>query len=261
MYFCLSINSDIGTALAMNWRSAGNQVAGTYRHWNDNCEKLQGLGVELYHLDLGKRESIDSFFTEIRKQISWDVLVCAAGTLKPIGLFEEIDEQEWEFSLHINFISQAIFVKRFLNYRNLAMDSTVLMFAGGGTNSATERYSAYTLAKIATIKFCELMNHEIQQTKFVAIGPGWVNTKIHNETLESKEAAGFNFEITNEKKKDNSMTPIDYVVDCIDRVIKMRKSNVGGRNISVAYDNWRSDEFENQLINQPDSLKLRRRND
>ena len=65
--------------------------------------------------------------------------------------------------------------------------ASVIFFAGGGTNNAVLGYSAYVLSKIALIKMCELLDAEIAQVKFTIVGPGWINTKIHNETLMAGE--------------------------------------------------------------------------
>ena len=50
----------------------------------------------------------------------------------------------------------------------------VLLFAGGGTNSATINYSAYTVFKIARttlIKMCELLDSKIPDMCLI-VGPG-----------------------------------------------------------------------------------------
>ena len=61
----------------------------------------------------------------------------------------------------------------------------ILFFAGGGTNNAVKYYSSYTLSKILLIKFAELLDYE-EKIDISILGPGWINTKIHEATLKSK---------------------------------------------------------------------------
>ena len=140
----------------------------------------------------------------------------------------------------------------------LAGIRTVIFFAGGGTNNATERYSAYTISKIASIKMCELLDFEFEDTKFSILGPGWVKTKIHNATLEDKVNAGKNYFKTRELISENGMNSMERVIDCCDWVINQPKNIVGGRNFSVVNDNWGSEDLTELLGKNQDLYKLRR---
>jgi hypothetical protein len=135
---------------------------------------------------------------------------------------------------------------------------SVLMFAGGGTNSATSHYSAYTIAKIASIKLIELLDYEITDCKFSIIGPGWVESKIHDATIEAGLRAGNNYEKTLNMRRDKLMNPIENVIEACNWVIKKPKTITGGRNFSAVFDNLSSYELEAMLIKNIDFFKLRR---
>jgi NADP-dependent 3-hydroxy acid dehydrogenase YdfG len=138
------------------------------------------------------------------------------------------------------------------------LNSTVICFAGGGTNNATTHYSGYTVSKIASIKFCELLDAEILDTKFTILGPGWIKTKIHNETLKAGVKAGENFSKTKLKIENDDMELMQNVVDCVNWVIQTPKSIVSGRNFSVVNDPWREEHLGEYLINDINAYKLRR---
>jgi NADP-dependent 3-hydroxy acid dehydrogenase YdfG len=138
------------------------------------------------------------------------------------------------------------------------LNSTVICFAGGGTNNATTHYSGYTVSKIASIKFCELLDAEILDTKFTILGPGWIKTKIHNETLKAGVKAGENFSKTKLKIENDDMESMQNVVDCVNWVIQTPKSIVSGRNFSVVNDPWREEHLGKYLINDINAYKLRR---
>jgi NAD(P)-dependent dehydrogenase (short-subunit alcohol dehydrogenase family) len=253
----LSISSDIGTALAIDWIKSGHKVAGTYRTWSSNCSRLSDAGVTLYECDFASRESISTAANSFNF-IDWEVLVLAAGTQEPIGLFAEVDFDSWEESLSPNFTGMLRFLHQSLNRPTNNSERTVIFFAGGGTNNATERYSAYTIAKIASIKMCELLDYENPDTKFTILGPGWVDTKIHNATLQNSENAGENFKKTQTMLRGTNMNPIENVIECCNWVVEQPKKLVGGRNFSVVHDAWRSESLLAHLESDSNLYKLRR---
>lgn len=255
----VSISSDIGFETALDWIDKGFNVCGTYRTKSEKTKELKKRGVKLFHCDLSKNKSIKYAVHKLKDLGSWDVLVLAAGTQRPVGLFQEIKFSEWKRSITENFLGQFEILHSLLEKRLKSQkQSSVICFAGGGTNNATTHYSAYTISKIASMKFCELLDAEINDTKFTILGPGWVNTKIHKDTLESGTRAGRNFEKTVMKIKNNDMNSIENVIDCINWVIESTKDVVGGRNFSVVNDLWRSNKMTDFLLEDKDAYKLRR---
>ena len=157
-------------------------------------------------------------------------------------------------------MSQFRLLRKVLESRNLSTPHppVVLMFAGGGTNSATVRYSAYTISKIACIKMCELLDAEVRDTTFTILGPGWVDTKIHEATLRAgEENAGENLSKTRSMLEDGKCNPMSRVIECCDWIVNAPKEVVGGRNFSLAHDPWDSNAIS-CIENDPDLFRLRR---
>ena len=65
---------------------------------------------------------------------------------------------------------------------------------------------------------------------------GWVKTKIHNETLNKIYSE--NYFNTKYHLKNNILIP-QSVTDCVLAIMKLPKESIGGRNISVQFDNWK----------------------
>ncbi|MFH1353961.1 MAG: SDR family oxidoreductase [bacterium] len=244
------IDSDIGSALAKRWMKKGVEVLGT------------SLGKSDYvRCDLSDAVSVDKAAEKLQKTgKGWEILVMCPGSLEPIGKFSDNDINEWERSVLINFVRQMRLVHGLLPVRakTTATGPTVLWFAGGGVNNAPINYSAYTVSKIALIKMAELLDAEMNDVCFTVIGPGWVKTKIHKETLRAGERAGDNLQRTKEMLSGGEMTPINKVLDCIDWVARSPREEVGGRNISAACDDWGSDRLNRVLAEDRNMYKLRR---
>ncbi len=257
----VSASSDIGLAMCDKWLSQGVLVAGSYRTHSQALGKLEHKGLQTFPCDLADRQSIKDFCQNIQHKFGqWDSLVLCPGLQDPIGMFADIDFDEWEHSLRVNCSAQLRIIHQLMPLRRLSAESSpcVLSFAGGGTNNATVRYSAYTLAKIALIKMTELLAAEITDTRFVIVGPGWVKTKIHQSTLEAGDRAGENYQVTQTKLQGDELTSMDDVVNCCDWLIWQTGTEVSGRNFSVVFDEWGEKNLIDDLKNDSNMYKLRR---
>jgi len=257
----ISVSSDIGMAMSRRWLARGWNVFGTYRTKSQAVDELDRQGVKLVCCDLSDDESIRNACSSLRALCpQWDVLVMCPGTQEPVGPFIEGNFDEWEESVKTNFTSQMRVIHELLTSRrvNSVLGPCVLLFAGGGTNSAPVNYSAYIISKIALIKMCELLDAEIPDTRFVIVGPGWVKTKIHNATLSAGARAGANYQLTIDKLAGNECTPMEQVLDCCDWLINAPRELISGRNFSVVFDRWGSGELKKRLAEEPNMYKLRR---
>ena len=257
--FILSANSDIGVAMALQWIRAGHRVSGTYRSENENAVTLQKHGVSLTRCDVLEESEIDLAIESTKDK--WDVLILAPGTLEPIGKFDEVDFDEWEKSIRVNLLGPLRFLQKALPTANFDSrgDPCVISFAGGGVNGPTVRYSSYTLAKVAMVKAMELFDAEFPNIRWISLGTGWVDTKIHRQTLAAEHLAGDNYDKTLENLQSGNTVPMEKVVRFTDWLIEQPAARVSGRNFSVSADpiddeNWVSSMLESN----PHHHKLRR---
>ena len=257
----ISASSDIGTAICSRWKSNNWEVYGTYRTESTATNALASIGVKLVYCDLADIDSIRDSCSQLRTICpQWDALVICPGTMQPVGAFSDGNFDDWEESVKVNFSSQLRIIQQLLPARRAksVLEPIVLLFAGGGTNSAPKNYSAYTISKIALIKMTELLDAEIPDTRFAIIGPGWVKTKIHEVTLKAGMRAGENYRLTEDKLAGNDFTPMETVLDCCDWVVNAPREIVSGRNFSAVNDKWSTDELTKKLASNPDMYKLRR---
>jgi hypothetical protein len=100
---------------------------------------------------------------------------------------------------------------------------------------------------MALLKVVEQMDFETPECKFFALGPGYMDTKIHKPTLDANWP--------NERIARGKPNSVDQVYDCLKWCLQQPKEVVGGRNICV------SDELYlmPQLVKEePNLYKLRR---
>ena len=256
----VGVSSDIGLALANHWASSGIDVIGSYRTMSDGLLLSTDIFKELFHCDFANNDSINSFAHKVATQgIQWDVLVICPGTMNPIGPFSNCNIDEWESGIAINLLSPLRILHGLLgSKRKSKLLPLVIFFAGGGVNSAPINYSSYTTSKIALIKATELLDAELEDVRFSIIGPGWVKTKIHEETLMASERAKSAADETQRRLELGDFNSMDRVIECIDWLLNAPKKIIGGRNFSVVHDQWGDFSLELSLQADPNKYKLRR---
>ena len=259
--FVLGANADIGNAMLHFFASEGWRVGGTFRK---AAPELAGLPTTanplLLHCDFAEdsaAETVAASFAKTGRR--WDVLLSAVGTMLPVGPFMHTPFTDWERNVRVNLLSQLQAIHALYPYRRRDLTSHVVFLAGGGTNGPFRNYSAYCLSKIALIKACELLDDECEDLNAFIVGPGWVRTRIHAETIASGALAGENLRNTERfLSTGEAGTPLEDIYRCIQWGIREGRAVAGGRNFSVVHDPWGHPQFSAQLQADPNLCKLRR---
>jgi NAD(P)-dependent dehydrogenase (short-subunit alcohol dehydrogenase family) len=260
-YLIVGISSDISLSLARRFLDRGARVWGTYRSWSGAIGSLQAQGAVLSFLDVDDSDSVAEFAAKITTSgYFWNRFISAVGILAPIGPFFDADFDAWDRAVRTNSLSQLRVLRSVFAVRDQNELARAILFAGGGTNSPFDNYSAYCLGKIMLIKACELLDSEEKNLSISILGTGWVNTKIHQQTLAAGRTAGGNFDRTRKFIESGSGegTSLQTVADCIDWCFAAPREAVGGRNFSIVHDNWRDPSFIDDLVRAPSKGMLRR---
>jgi short-subunit dehydrogenase len=256
----VGVSSDIGLALAKHLATSGVNVFGTYRSKSSELISSMDIFKKLFYCDLLSKSSINKLINEMSNQnIRWDILVLCPGTMNPIGAFQDCNMDDWENGFLVNLLSPLRITHGILPFRRqINFMPLVVFFAGGGVNGAPLNYSSYTTSKIALIKATELLDSEFKDVRFSIIGPGWVRTKIHQETLVASDRANYAAKETLRRLECDQFNSVANVISCLDWLIDTPKKIIGGRNFSVVHDKWGDPDFEAALQVDPNKYKLRR---
>lgn len=248
--FILSVSSDIGHALALEYVNNGYEVIGTFRQKELVTDLLPLKDkIHLLFCDATFPQSIELMINGFRTiSKPWDIFVSCVGTMEPIGPFFSQDFDVWERSVTVNSNAQLRVLRELWPYRRQKQLCHAVFFAGGGTNGPLPNYSAYATSKIFLIKMCELLNSENPDLNVFIVGPGFLPTKIHC----SQE----NFFL----RSRGSDISFKDIYNCINWCIAQGKEVSGGRNFSVVHDEWRNggQRLIEQLLKDENKFKLRR---
>jgi NAD(P)-dependent dehydrogenase (short-subunit alcohol dehydrogenase family) len=260
--FVLSASADIGRELALRYAEAGAMVVGTYRTRRD-LDALEGHPrIRLLPCDAGDPASVREMLAAYAALgAPWDLFVSAVGVMEPLGPWASLDFDAWEQSVRVNSLGQLRVLHGLYPHRRRGGDVHAAFFAGGGTNNPFTNYSAYCLGKIALIKMCELLDDEVPDLNAFIIGPGFMPTKIHEQTFAAGDAAGEGHEKT-KRFYDAPAAAASHqdVYDCVEWCVAQGRAVAGGRNFALVHDPWRTDgdRLAAALRDDPNRFRLRR---
>lgn len=247
--FILSVSSDIGHALALEYLDDGYEVIGAYRDRRSVADLAQENRVKLLYCDIASKESIERMIIAYKAiSMPWDIFISCVGVLEPIGPFFSSDFDAWEHTVTVNSLAQLRVLRELWPYRRQGQVCHAVFFAGGGTNNPLPNYSAYASSKVFLIKMCELLDSENPYLNIFIVGPGFLPTKIHR----SQKLDFLSLRKGNASFRD--------IYDCINWCVVSGKEVVSGRNFSVVHDEWRDEgrQLREQLVKDKNKFKLRR---
>lgn len=263
--FIAAISSDIGRALAHMYLEEGCNVAGTYRDDSGLDSLKRHSRVQLIRCDVARGADLLNVAAELDGgDFLWDLFVSAVGRLSPIGPFLGSDRDAWMDSVWLNGPAQLALLHAIAPYRRASPLAKVAFLVGGAISRSFPNYSAYSLGKLQLVKFCELIHDEVPDLHAVAVGTGWVATKIHQQTLEAATLAGENFERTRDfLSRQEAGTSMADIKAMLDWCFAQPRVVTGGRNFSVVHDPWRDGgaALVDVLSRNGDAFKLRRHAD
>jgi len=257
----LGANADIGFNIASMYADDGFEVVGTYRKENENSISLRKRSnVSLFQLDVFNKSDTPNFLAFLKNNhFEWTGIFDSIGSSEPIGGFFDTPFEEWEKSVTLNFSSQMRLIHALYELRDRSALVSINLMAGGGVNNAMKNYSAYNVSKLALIKMCEIIHEEYEDVKIQIIGPGYVRTKTHLETLKAGEKAGMAYEVVKAfLASDDPGTSFEDIYKCLRWIDESDKATTSGRNFSVVHDSWGSVPLEKALKASPDMYKMRR---
>ena len=175
---------------------------------------------------------------------NWDHLLILPGSLYPIGQFIDTKPSDIVKSIDLNFTNQIYLINKIINLRNKNnKSSNVIVTSGPASNSANKDYFAYTISKVALIKSFELLNNEIKNVNFIVAGPGMLKTKIHDQTIKSKNKSIESYNLVLKRLYEKKYNSINLFSKFLFKLIRNKSSFMGGRNVSFEFDEWYRKEY------------------
>ena len=249
----------IGQAIAEEVARLGGRVILTARHLQPLEETLAGLsgqGHEIRRLDVADNASVEQLASSLPQL---DGLVNNAGIYGPIGPLGEISMVDFEEAIAINFLGSVRMIRACLPLLQKSARGKIVNMSGGGAATPFPRYSAYACSKVALVRLTENLSQEYPDLDINCIAPGFVLTRLHEQTREAgPERAGPGFFQNTEKQYESGGVEASVPAALTCWLLGAESDGLTGRFLSAPWDPWREPEFQERLRQQPHLATLRR---
>jgi len=255
----------IGLAVAQQCAKEGACLILVSRHQADLKKAIEtldnGQNHSLYPLDVGLPAEVSKTASIIAKDRGFiDGLVNCAGVYGPIGAIDEVDPEQFAEAVRINLLGTFYMCHYFVPLLKKAKRGKIINYSGGGAAGAFPNYSAYAASKTAIVRLTENTALELKQHNIDvnAVAPGFVVTRLHQQTLDAGEKAGTDFlKKTNEQIAKGGVPPT-VAAELTAFLLSPDSDGITGKFISAPWDSWQTPEFVAKLKADPDFTALRR---
>ena len=244
-------SSGIGAALTRALAADGHKLFICARRTDRLANVVEGC-ASVFHAgcDVGREAEVENFFRQVGERTdSLDVLIHCAAILGPIGVFNEVNSDEWMAAVRTNLFGAYLVAKNAVRLMKAERRPRIVILSGGGAFDPMPRVSAYGVSKAAIVRLVETLAVELAPLNIAvnAVAPGFVATEIHQTTLAAgRERGGEHYDRTARlvSEWDNSM---EVPVNCIRYMISEAATRLTGKTISARYDPWGEPEFDQRI--------------
>jgi 3-oxoacyl-[acyl-carrier protein] reductase len=187
-------------------------------------------------------------------------VVCAAGTIGPIGYVTEIDPEAFVETLRVN-VGGTLLALRTLAPQLRAADGAAVVLSGGGATGPFARFDAYATSKVAVVRLAE--NLAATGLRVNAVAPGFLITAMQADVLDAgAEAVGAAyFERVRSAVADNRGDDPRRAAALVAFLLSDAARGIAGKLLSAPWDPWEDEAFRTRLRDEQDLATLRRIDD
>lgn len=172
--------------------------------------------------------------------------------------------EDFTDAVQINFLGTVYMTSAITSIMKSISRKKIVIITGGGATSSFPNYTAYATSKIALVRFTENLSIELREDEFDVncIAPGFVNTRLHQDTLDAgEEKAGKEF--YNKTKKQLALGGVkpEMAAALCSFLLSSDSDGISGKLISAPWDPWRQESFRKALRKDRDLATLRRIDD
>lgn len=258
----------IGEAVAISLAKHGAKlllIARTESELAEAATKIERLGAEVIVSkgDVSSAADVDRGVKAAIKQYgAIDILVNAAAIHGPLGQLWEADAEAWMMAVRVNLGGTFLCCRAVLPHMINKRRGKIVNFSGGGATSPSPYMSAYGVSKAAVVRLTETLATEVKpfNIQVNAIAPGMVDTRIHDDVLETTSLAAEVLQpIRRLRDTGQGGTAIEVPAELAVFLVSPRANGLSGKLISAPHDDWRTWDEERiaELMDQS-WLALRR---
>lgn len=256
----------IGLAVAEACAAQGASLILVSRHEADLAkviEMLRGNGqTHTYRcVDVGSADAVEKMAVSLTERLeSLDGVVNCAGVYGPIGSTDIVDVGEFATTIQINLLGTFYVCHYLLPLLKKASRGKIVNYSGGGAAGPFPNYCAYSVSKVGIVRLTENMALELKADGIDvnSVAPGFVVTRLHEQTLEAGAKAGEAFLQKTKEQIASGGVSADIAAKLTVFLLSPESDGITGKFISAPWDFWQDKAFQDRLRKEPDFAALRR---
>lgn len=171
-----------------------------------------------------------------------DVLVNNAAVQGPIGPIEELDPDEWQYTVEVGLLGPVWLLQAVIPGMKARRTGSIINLSGGGATAARERFSAYAATKTALVRVTETVARELVDfgVRANAIAPGAINTRMLDEIEAVGDRAGAKALADVKRQRETGGGDLEAVGELSVFLASDESRHLTGRLLSAIWDDWRA---------------------
>ncbi|MCB1190701.1 MAG: SDR family oxidoreductase [Leptospiraceae bacterium] len=202
-------------------------------------------------------------------QFSMDNIIFPQAIINNAGIIGEFGEswkipiEAYQNAFSVNLYSAINMCKLFLPKMIENNYGKIVSISGGGATGAREKFSPYSLSKVALVRYMENLSKELQSLRLNidvnCIAPGAMKTQMTEHILIAGEEKAGKKEIDSLKKqlKEGGISPTKAADLCY-FLASPESDGITGRLISAVWDDWKTLPQRRSDIQNTDIYTLKR---
>lgn len=187
-------------------------------------------------------------------------VIHSAGVYGAIGPITEVDPSQWLEGVKINLFGSFLVARLSCQRLQKQKSGRLVLFSGGGAATPFPNYTSYACGKAAVVRLTETIAQEMApyNIEINCLAPGFVATRLHEQTLKAEGKAGVEFLEKTKKELERGGVPVELGASAAAFLVSDAAKGISGKFISAPYDNWKELTKHLKELQNSDLFTLRR---
>jgi NAD(P)-dependent dehydrogenase (short-subunit alcohol dehydrogenase family) len=188
-----------------------------------------------------------------------DGVIHAAGVYGPIGPITDLEPDAWWDAVRINLFGTFLVARAAAREMNKTGGGRIVLYSGGGAAAPFPNYTAYASSKVGVVRLTETIAQELAPTIEVnCIAPGFVVTRLHQETLAAADRAGGDFLEKTRAQLQTGGVPATVGAEAAAFFVSSAAQGITGKFVAAPYDAYSEWPTHLEALRTQDIFTLRR---
>ncbi|MGC8484337.1 MAG: SDR family NAD(P)-dependent oxidoreductase [Candidatus Baltobacteraceae bacterium] len=211
--------------------------------------------------DISLRNNVTRLFDEVDSKFGRiDGVIHAAGIYGPIGTVADVEPDAWMEVLRVNLFGSFLVTREACRHMRERDGGRIVLLSGGGAATPFPNYTGYACSKVGVVRLTETVAQEMSgaNIEINCLAPGFVATRLHEQTLASGAEAGAEFYQKTQALLEEGAVPASVGGRAAAFLVSEAANGITGKFVAAPYDGWGAWSRHLEELRDSDLFTLRR---